>query len=161
MNHPCKVWALCLMTRPRQLHEMSLVLVILVKFLHVVYNQHSTGFNLLVLQTQVYTHRTWLAPEGLAKAEPPERLPAERGESESDYHENVSLLQVRVSVEISLTIDVVNEGTFSLAMIWASDREILFISFCIERPCLKILLGLGQLLSVKEYGNGIEQHHDH
>ena len=73
----------------------------------------------------IYTHRIWVAPGGLATAEPAERLPAERGESESDYQECVSLLQAPVWVEISLTIAVVNEGAFSIATYEASDRETL------------------------------------
>ena len=53
VNHPCKVWALCLMTRPHLLHEMSLVVMTLVKFLHVVY---STGFSLPLCANKVHEY---------------------------------------------------------------------------------------------------------
>jgi hypothetical protein len=120
VNHRCKVWALCLMTRPHQLHEMSLVVVTLVNFLHVVYRpQKNThiGFSLPLSANKWYIYRICVAPGGLATAEPAERLPAERGESESDYHEIVSfILQVRW-VMTRLTIGVADESTFPLALL--------------------------------------------
>ena len=80
------------MTRQHQLHEKSL-LVILVNSLHVVYNNNRVQSSLLNKVIHV-TYRIWLALEDLVTAE------AARRESESDCQELVSLSQNPVCDEI-------------------------------------------------------------
>ena len=67
VNHPCKVWALCLMTHPHQLHEKNL-LVIVVNFLYVVYSNNGVQSSLLNKVIDVHTEsglhpNFWLQPK--------------------------------------------------------------------------------------------------
>ena len=113
----------------------------------------TTGFNLLVcVQTKymIYTHRIWLAPGGLATAPAAERLPAERGESESDYQEFVSLPQVPACTEILLTIGVANEGAFSLLRMWrVTVRFFLSTRLCDISHLLPVVLNMIDAWSLK------------
>lgn len=136
VNHPCKVWALCLMTRPRQLHEMSLVVVTLVNFLHVVYGTpitSSTGFNLPLCVNKVHEIYTpnlsctrWRF--GYCWTSRAITRWARRVRVRLPWKLLVSR-KLLFALQIALTIGVANEGTISLAMFaWVTVRLFLYLS---------------------------------
>ena len=106
-------------------------------------NKHRVQSSFMCKQsTLIYTHRiwVWVPPEDLATAEAAERLPGERGESESDYHDNCSLV-----TSSCLRWDSTDHESSKWRYVFAgnvcvSDREtfslLVYNSFCIESSSL-------------------------
>jgi hypothetical protein len=100
---------------------MSLVVLTLVNFLHVVYSSNRVQSS-FANNIYIYIHTEFDLPEVWLEPKKDDYQLSEESQSQTTK-EFVSLLQVPVCAEISLTIGVANEGTFFDATYEASDRE--------------------------------------